>query len=52
MRTTTFGVHLGLSYHSISFSSTHELQALLRIVNYDFIESLYVYAILLVFMNE
>jgi hypothetical protein len=52
MRTTAFGVHLGLSYHSISFSPAHKLQALLRIVNYDFIESLYVYAILLVFMNE
>lgn len=51
MRTATFGVHLGLSYHSISFSPAHELQALLRVIDYNLVESLYVYAILFVFVN-
>lgn len=52
MRSTAFGVHMGLSYHSVSFSSLHQLQTLLWILHDYLVESLDINAVLFIFMND
>jgi len=52
MRTTAFGIHMGLSNHAISLSSSHQFKTLIWLIDSNLIESFHVYAVLFILMNQ
>lgn len=52
MRSATLSIHMGLPYNSIALSPSHQLQALFRILNHNFIQPFYVDTVLFVLMDQ
>jgi hypothetical protein len=52
MRTTAFGVHMGLPHYAIPLPSTHQLKALVGSFDRNLIESFHIYAVLFVLMDR